>query len=70
MQTQAPRPDDTGTLQAALARLQEIVLDGLSHGFFEYRVTCEVITGKKRRLVIWAGKSHRFTIPEDDLRRS
>ena len=67
MQTQAPRSDDAGPLQAALAQLQEIVLDGLSHGFFDYRVTCEVVNGKKRRLVIWAGKSHQFTIPEEDL---
>ena len=68
-QTQTPWPDDASTLQAALTRLQEIILDGLSHGFFDYRLTCEVVTGKKRRLVIWAGKSHRFVIAEDELRR-
>lgn len=67
MQGQAPRPDDAGTLQAALARLQEIVLDGLRHGFFDCAVTCEVVNGKKRRLVIKAGKSHQFTIAEDEI---
>ncbi len=68
MQTHDDRPDDAGTLQAALARLQELVLDGLRHGFFDCSVSCEVVQGRKRRLVIKAGKSHQFTIPEDELR--
>ena len=67
MQTHAPRPDEAGALRAALAQLQEIVLDGLRHGFFDCSVSCEVVQGKKRRLVIKAGKSHQFTIAEDEL---
>ena len=67
MQTPAPSPNDARALQAALARLQEIVLDGLRHGFFDCSVSCELVQGKKRRLVIRAGKSHQFTIPEDEL---
>ena len=50
-----------------LKKLNEIVLDGLEHGFFEYTVTCELMNNHKRRLVIKAGKSHQFTIPPDDL---
>ena len=69
MPTHATRPDDADSLQAALARLREIVLDGLRHGFFECSVSCEVINGKKRRLVIRAGKSHQFTIQEEELDR-
>ena len=67
MQTLAPTGDDGSSLELALARLREIVLDGLRHGFFDCAVTCEVVNGKKRRLVIKAGKSHRFVIPEDEL---
>ncbi len=55
------------TLEAALDLLREIVLDGLRHGFFECGVSSEVVNGKKRRLVIRAGKSHQFTIAEDEL---
>ena len=51
----------------ALALLREIALDGLRHGFFDCLITCEIVNGRKRRLVIRAGKSHQFTIAEDEL---
>ena len=54
-------------LDAALDRLRDIVLDGLRHGFFQCVVSCEVVNGKKRRLVIQAGKSHQYTIAEHEL---
>jgi hypothetical protein len=53
--------------EAMLARLQEIVLDGLKHGFFDCVITCELVKDRKRRVVIKAGKSHQFTIREEDL---
>jgi hypothetical protein len=49
------------------ARLQEIILDGLRHGFFDCSITCELVKGRNRRVVIKAGKSHQFTIKEEDL---
>jgi hypothetical protein len=52
---------------AMLACLQEIILDGLRHGFFDCVVTCEMVNGRKRRVLIKAGKSHQFTIREEDL---
>lgn len=70
MQTQPPSTDTHKAVEDALSRLQEIVLDGLSHGFFECSVTCKVINEKKRQLVISAGKSYHYTITEDELRRS
>lgn len=59
----------SNTLEMALLHLREVVLDGLRHGFFDYAITCEVVKGSKRRLTIKAGKSHQFTIPEEDLRQ-
>ena len=59
----------TSELSGALAKLEQEILDGLRHGFFEYVVSCEIVTGAKRRLTIRAGKSHRFMIPEEDLRQ-
>lgn len=56
-------------LREALDRLQGLVVDGLRHGFFDYSITCEIGNGGKRRLVIRAGKNHKFTIPEDELPR-
>jgi hypothetical protein len=53
----------------ALDRLEGLVVDGLKHGFFEYSIACEIANGGKRQLVIRAGKSHKFTIPEDEVPR-
>jgi hypothetical protein len=58
-----------GQTAEALTHLEKIVTDGLRHGFFECFITCEIVSGGKRQLVIRAGKSHKFTIPEDDLPR-
>jgi hypothetical protein len=52
---------------AMFAQLQEILLDGLRHGFFDCQITCELVKDRKRRVVIKAGKSHQFTIREEDL---
>ena len=53
----------------ALDRLTDVVLDGLDHGFFDYSISCDVGHKGKRQMVIRAGKSHKFTIPEEDLPR-
>ena len=59
----------SGQLREALDRLEGLVVDGLRHGFFDYSISCEVTNGGKRQLVIRAGKSHKFTIPEDEVSR-
>ena len=61
-------PISARPLEAAFGRLHEILMDGLSHGFFECTVTCEMVNGRKRRLIIRAGKSHQFVIAEEELR--
>jgi len=52
-----------------LQLLEELVLDGLQHGFFGYAIDGVIGPGGRRDVVIRAGKSHKFTIPEDDLPR-
>ena len=54
-------------LEQALDRLTREIRDGLRHGFFEPSVACEIVNGGKRGLTIKAGKSHRFTIPEEEI---
>jgi hypothetical protein len=56
-----------GQTAEALAHLEKIVVDGLRHGFCY--IACEIVSGGKRQLVIRAGKSHKFTIPEADVPR-
>ncbi len=57
----------SGETGLALDRLNGLVVEGLRHGFFEYSIGCELGNSGKRRLVIRAGKSHKFTIPEEEL---
>lgn len=56
-----------GQITKALAHLEMVVVDGLRHGFFDCSIACEIGNGGKRQLVIRAGKSHKFTIPEEEL---
>ncbi len=58
---------ENGQVREALDRLEGLVVDGLKHGFFDFSIGCEVTNGGKRRLVIRAGKSHKFTIPEHEV---
>lgn len=62
------RPKDSQFIEA-LAHLEKVVVEGLRHGFFEYAIACEIGNGGKRQLVIRAGKSNKFIIPEDQLPR-
>ena len=56
-------------LREALQLIVEKVLDGLRHGHFRYSIEGEIGPNKRREVVIEAGKSHRFTIPEAELPR-
>jgi hypothetical protein len=56
-------------LREALDLIEGLIVDGLRHGFFDCSLACEVVKGGRRQLVIRAGKSHKFTIPEDELPR-
>jgi hypothetical protein len=58
-----------GQISEALAHIEKVVLDGLKHGFFDCSISCDVGTGAKRHLLVRAGKSHKFVIPEEDLPR-
>jgi hypothetical protein len=58
-----------GETAAALAQIEQIVVDGLKHGFFEYSIVCQIVKGGARQLVVRAGKSYQFTIRQEDIPR-
>lgn len=60
----------TSAADRALHRIVAEILDGLRHGYFEFRVTCEVIGHGRRRLTLHAGKSHQFVIPSDECEQT
>ena len=53
----------------ALSLIEAELMDGLRHGHFEYSLRGEIGSGGKRHLIVSAGKSHRFYIPESELPR-
>jgi hypothetical protein len=53
----------------ALNRVIQTILDGLRHGHFRCSISSEISKNNRRDVVIEAGKSHKFTIPEDELPR-
>ena len=56
-------------LREALDRIEGLIVDGLRHGFFDYSVSCQIGNDGRRQVIFRAGKSHKFTIPEDELPR-
>jgi hypothetical protein len=52
-----------------IERIVEIMTDGLVHGHFRYTISCGIGKGNRRELVVEAGKSYKFTIPEEELPR-
>ena len=54
----------------ALQRVLAEIHDGLRHGFFEFTLTCEIISHERRQLTVRAGKSYQFVIPKEDCVRS
>ena len=53
----------------AFDRLVQVVVDGLRHGHFRCVISSGIGKGNRRELVIEAGKSHKFNIPEEELPR-
>ena len=60
-------PSQRDQLREALDHIEGLILEGLRHGFFDYSVACKIGRGGRRQLVVRAGKSQKFTIPEDEL---
>ncbi len=68
-QSAAPSAE-IGECKRALRKLEQLVLDGLGHGYFDCTVSIETISGKKRRLLIRAGRSYSFIIPREEAKAS
>jgi hypothetical protein len=56
-------------LREALDRIGQIVVDGLRHGHFRCSISGGIGKNFRRDLVVEAGKSYKFTIPEEELPR-
>lgn len=54
----------------ALRRIVAEIVDGLRHGYFDFRVTCELIAQGRRQLVLHAGKSYRFVLTAEECTSS
>jgi hypothetical protein len=54
-------------VEKLLEKVKQEILSGVKHGFFDYQITCEIIQGKKRKITVKTGKSHRFFVSEEEL---
>lgn len=54
-------------LDRVIARVVDELRGGLAHGFFEITVTSEIIQGRKRRVVVKAGRSYVFVVPSEEV---
>jgi hypothetical protein len=65
-ETSVSRDGRTPAIDSALRRIVAEIVDGLRHGYFDFRVTCDVVAQGRRRLVFHAGKSHQFLLTAED----
>ena len=61
-----PGQDVSETRDRALNRIRAEIDAGLRHGYFSFSLTCEVINGGRRRLILHAGRNYQFVIPADE----
>jgi hypothetical protein len=54
-------------VRSALDLVENLLIEGIKHGHFDYSITCETGTGGRRLLIVKAGKSHKFSIMERDV---
>ncbi len=62
-----PDRNRNSSLEQVLEHVEREIREGLGHGFFDFSVSCEIGNGKRRQVTIKAGRSHRFTIPEEEI---
>ncbi len=62
--------NETSECKRAIQKLEQLVRDGLRHGYFDCTVNIETIKAHKRRLVIKAGPSFKFVIPQEEAEAS
>ena len=53
-------------VNAMVHRVLSEVHEGLQHGYFDFRLTCEMVGQGRRRLQLHAGKNYQFVIPAEE----
>jgi hypothetical protein len=56
-------------IRSALDMINNLIIEGIQHGHFDYSVTCETGTHGRRLLIVKAGKSYKIAIMEADVPR-
>ncbi len=53
-------------LDQAINRVVAEIHAGVHHGYFEYTLTCEIVSQGRRKLVLRAGKHYQFLITAEE----
>jgi predicted hotdog family 3-hydroxylacyl-ACP dehydratase len=67
--TPAPGAGRSGQFAEVLRHIEQVLTEGLRHGFFECSIAGETTNGGKRQVVVRAGKSHKFNLSKDEIPR-
>ena len=60
----------TAELDKAIKKIEAEVREGVSHGHFEFGVSCSIGNNGKRELFVKAGKSYKFLIPAPEPKQA
>lgn len=53
--------------ELVMAKVNQVVVDSVKHGHFEISVRGQIGKGKRREVIINAGKEYKYTIPVNEL---
>jgi hypothetical protein len=56
----------TRAVEKALNRILAEIEAGLRHGYFDIRLTCDLVGNGRRRLTLRAGRNYQFLVPAED----
>lgn len=63
----ADQPEPKSELEQATGQIQQLVIEGLKHGFFDMNIHVSTVQANRRQLVVEAGKSYQYVIRESDI---
>ncbi len=61
------RQDYGAEVAELLDFIEKTIIADLGHGYFEVTVRCDIASKGRREVVVKAGKSYKFNIPDDQV---
>ena len=59
--------DSGNQFRQAMSKMDQLVTESIKHGHFKMTVEGQIGKGKRREVIINAGKEYKYTIPVNEL---